>query len=631
MMASLHQMQDEGALVRRMHKARTRQWTIAFTSVLLTALGGIFLSPSEIGAFAYYSIIALMLLNATIALRQGALVIFPIETLLRKIRRIERDVDNGRLDLAHLSVQSDDAFACLTAGIDNLVTKLAERARSTSERALLSAAMIQATPFTIFTVAKNGQVYTILRDMYGLVQPLNLNVGMSPSAETWGKDNADRFLREVANSFDSNDFRWFDLDIGAHHLRGCVKRINDLTALVELGDLSAIDRAVTATAGITSESDFTHRQNMLKRFAASVAHDGKNVFAVLKNLVELNNNSSDPAVREQTRIAEDAIRRGTDLMSELTTFAGETRLHLVCTPAVEGLGAILDNLTIKALLPENVEVIKNISDKKMPEIDLDADQAWKVGFNLIKNAVEAMNGHAGRIWVKVEPCLMTEDVARSFRHSGTLPNGKGVLVTVTDDGPGIPAEMLDHVFDPYYSSKGKGRGIGLATVMTIIDAHSGGLGVKSSHGYGTTFYIYLPASRNTAEEIRLINEVAPNGEILLVDDDPTILHTTSLVLRALKIAAHPAANEDDALTKLRTLRTRLKAVLVDASLQCISSAGLVRRIHDDFPKLPVIVVSGSPKEVIDERFAGVPYDRFLGKPYSVAELSSALADIAPKT
>jgi len=623
-MTTASETPNEGVLVRRMHQARVRQWAVAGISVLVTALGVAFLSPDEIGPFSYYTLVALMLLNAVIALRQGACVIFPIEKLLRRIRQIERAVDEGRLDVGHFSISSNDAFACLAAGIDNLVTQLSEKARVSTERMLANAAKLQATPFTILTVSNAGKVYAVIKDQFGLVPLLGIKVGEGPTAERWGGQNAAKYLREVANSFKEDDFRWFDLDVGTHHLRGCARRINELTALVEIGDLPAIDKTVAEMTGVTGENDFTHRQNSLKRFAAAIAHDGRNVFAALSNLVETYKTSSDPQVRAQVPLAEDAIRRGTGLLSELSAFAGETRLNLVCVPAAEGLRPIVESPSIRALLPANVRLITSISDKEMPEIDLDADQAWKVGSNLVKNAVEAMKGNGGRIWANVEPCLMTEDIARSFRHSGTLRNGKGVLITVSDDGPGIATEMIGRIFDPYYSSKGEGRGIGLATVMTIVDAHSGGLSVKSSPGYGTTFYIYLPASRNTADEIRLMKEIAPNGEILLVDDDPTILHTTSLVLRALKIAAHPANNENDALTKLRSLRSRVKAVLVDANLQCVSSAGLVRRIHAEFDGLPVVVVSGSPKETIDERFSGVPYDWFLSKPYSVAELSEAL-------
>jgi len=619
-----HELPNEGLLVRRMHKARIRQWVVAVSSIAITSIGITVLSPNEIGKFAYYALVALMLLNATIALLQSAFVLFPIELLLRKIRHIEHDVDTGKLETGHLPINSNDVFACLTAGIDNLISKLSEKARAANERAVFRLAMLHATPFTFYTVSRTGKVLSIVKDAFGIISLLGIKVGKGPSKEIWGDKNANSYLQTVAKAFDSDDILWFELDIGAHRLRGSIKRLNDMTAFIALGDMPAIDDTVAQQTGSTNEASFSYQQGALKRFAASVAHDGKNVFAALNNLVELNRHSTDPNVREQVPIAEDAIRRGTLLMSELTNFAGESHFKLVCTPAVEGLRAIFESPTIKVLLPENVQMISDFSDVALPEIDLDLDQSWKAGFNLVKNAIEAMNGHIGRIWVSAKPFQMTDGLARAFRHSNSLRIGKGILITVADDGPGIPAEMVNRIFEPYFTSKGEGHGFGLATLATIVEAHSGAIMVKSSPGSGTAFDIYLPASRNSSEELKMIKEIAPNGEILLIDDDPSILHTTKLVLHALKVAAHPASTAEDAMAKLRSLRTRVKFALVDGRLRGVSTAQLVRQIHDEFPSLPVIIASGAPKEVIDREYNGIPYTCFLSKPYSVADLKTTL-------
>jgi len=620
---------DEGALVRRMHRARVRQWTIAATSVMLASFGAAFLTPIEIGSFAYYTLLGLMLLNATIAVRQCIHVIFPIETLLRSLHRAEHDIDNGELCFKHFSIHANDAFSTLTAGMDNLIAKLSEKARVANEEASLNAAMLQAVPFTICTVSSSGTVYSIIKNEYDIVSLLDLKVGTGPSKESFGESNMAKYLESISNSFKNDGYQWFDLEVDTHHLRGCVKRLNKMTSIVMFGVLPAIDQNVKDMTGTSSESDFTHRQNALKRFAASVAHDGNNIFCVLKHIQKLNQKSNDPVVREQATIAEDAIRRGMNLMTELSAFAGETQLNLKCMSAKESALAILEAPSLKALLPDNVKLMVSISDETMPEIDIDTDQMWKVASNLIKNSVEAMNGNEGRIWVNVEPCQLSEDAARSFRHSSTLCTGSGILVTVIDDGPGIPDAMFEHMFEPFVSSKDETRGIGLATVLTIIDAHCGAISVKSSPGYGTTFYIFLPASRNTPTELKLIQEIAPNGEILLVDDDPTILHTTKLVLKSLQIAAHPASTESDALAKIRVLRNRLRAVLVDANIGCSSSANLVRTINATIPSLPIILVSGAPQETIARRFSGVHYDSFLSKPYAVSELFKTLSDVAP--
>lgn len=627
MTAAANSPSDENALIRRMRRARLRQWAIAVGSVSAAAFGVAFLSPDSIGTFSYYTLSALLLLNATIALRQGMHVLFPIETLLWKIRRIEHAVDANKLDPGHFSIHSDDAFACLTAGIDALVSKLTEKLRAANERALLDDAMLQAFPFTSFTVSRAGKVYSVIRDEYDLVPLLGIEVGRGPTRDAWGEANAARFLHEVRKSFDGDAFRWFDLEVGAHHLRCSAKRLNDMTALVVLGDLPSIDKIVENMNGASSESDFSHRQNALKRFAASLAHDGRNVFAALGNLVEANKSSTDPAVREQVPLAEDSIRRGTKLMTELMQYAGETRYRLRTVPAAEACRELCSSPTLLATVPNNVTLLTDVSDKPMPQIDIDSDQLWKVLFNFVKNAVEAFGRSDGRIWLTAAPFEMTNEQSRTFRASCRPAVGSGVLLTVSDDGPGINPALLSRIFDPYVSSKGNGRGLGLATAFSVIDAHNGAVRVNSTERLGTSFEIFLPASRHSEEELQAIHEIAPNGEILLVDDDPVILRTTRLVLQSLKIAAHPASNEADALRKLRTLGTRLRAVLADADLGGTTSANLIRRIRETNPDLPVILTSGGDEDAVRGSFDGVPYDRFVAKPYTVEELASALGKV----
>jgi len=623
-------------ILSRVRSGRIRQLAISGVSVFAAALCVIFFSPAEFSAFGYYSIVALLVVNAVLALFQYQQVIRPVESMLVHLADISvRLGAEDQRPFERLPSAKNPAFDCLASGVDGLVESLLERIEELRKVASGHEAMLMSVPIAILVVTREGTVAKIL-NANGLDKALDgLRLGEKPRPEFWGEANATTLMGNLRKAFANNDAVAFDLAVESAGGREretyqvTFRRLNDMSAMMTVLRAAVLSSAPERKAE-SAPATATQKRAALRRMAASIAHDGKNVFAALSNLVSINRESTDPGVRNQIPIAEDAIRRGTVLMTELTTLAGEMHFDLKCRPAADFSTLILETPALKALLPRNVEFLTSVSTKPMPEIDLDADQMWKVASNLVKNAVEAMGGNNGRIWVKVEPCTLTEETARSFRHTGVLRKGAGILVTFTDDGPGIAEDMLDRIFDPYVSIKGNGRGIGLATVMTIVDAHGGGLGVKSSPGYGTTFYLYLPASRNTAEELKLIHEIAPNGEILLIDDDPTILHTTSLVLRSLKIAAHPASNEEDAIAKLRSLRGRTKAVLVDGNIGCVSSAGLVQRIHGEFPGLPVIIVSGSPKETIDDRFAGVPYDRFLSKPYSVAELSAALNDVTPQ-
>jgi len=629
--------------LRRMQRGRIRQLSISAVSLILAGLCVAIFSAAELGGFSYYTIIILLVINSVLALLQFQQVIRPIEALLEHIASINARIDaNDYRPPEQLSTGEGDAFGCVAASIDTMVEKLTTRINSLNDASATQDDMLMSMPYAIFILTREGTVAKLL-NANGLGNTLRgFRIGEKPREDFWGRDNIQAMQTALNRANASSETIWCDMMVkrldgrGEEIFRTTFRRLNGMSVMMTL--LNATDRkdigapaeaAKPAQPEAKPSEDAAQTRAMLKRMAASIAHDGKNILAALNNLVIINRESTDPNVREQIPLAEDTIRKGTMLMQELATYAGEMRLNLQCQAPAGAFSKLLTESAIKAILPSTVRFQSVISEKPMPEIDLDSDQMWKVIFNLVKNAIEAMNGVEGRITVKVEPYQMSDEAARDFHHAGILRKGPGVLVSVVDDGPGISEEMIGRIFEPYFSDKGEGRGIGLATAMTIIDAHGAAISVKSSKGSGTTFSIYLPASRNTAEELKAIREIAPNGELLLVDDDPTILHTTSLVLRALKIAAHPASSEEDALAKLRSLRGRIRLALIDGNIGCVCSSSLVRHIHNEFPQLPVIIVSGSPKETIDSRFSGVPYSKFLAKPYSVTDLSAAIDEVAP--
>jgi len=624
--------------MRRMRSGRYRQLIISTCSICAAGLFISCFSPVQVGGFAYYTIVFLLVINSVLALLQFQQVIRPIEELLIHLCDIAGRVQAN--DLKHverISTSGNDAFGCLAAGMDGVIESLIGSINTAQETANSLEEMLTALPVSLLVLTTDGKVAKIF-NANGMGEAFRgFRVGEAPLEAYWGAENGKLLDQAIQSSRSKTEATWCDLTVsklegfGNLRFRVAVNRLNGLSALMTVVNMS--DSKFTLQAERQSEQQANadnHHRAAMRHMAASIAHDGKNIFAALGNLIAANRTSSDANVREQVSVAEDTIHRGNELMRELAAFAGETHLKLACVPAADASRAVIETPAIQALIPENIRLVSHISDRKMPEVDIDTEQAWRVASNLIKNAVEAMKDAGGTIQTNVEPFTMTEEEALGFRHNGSLRMGEGVLITFADDGPGIPDSQLERLFEPYYSSKGEGRGIGLATVMTIVDAHSGAIRVRSSAGSGTTFCIFLPASRNSPEEIARMKEIAPNGEVLLVDDDQTILHTTGLVLRSLKMACHPAANGNDALARLRSLRSRIRAVLLDANIGGSCSAGLVRKIRDEFPKTPVIIVSGSPRETIESQFADVAYDRFLSKPYSITELSQALDEVAPR-
>jgi CheY-like chemotaxis protein len=260
-----------------------------------------------------------------------------------------------------------------------------------------------------------------------------------------------------------------------------------------------------------------------------------------------------------------------------------------------------------------------------------------VFLNLVKNANEAMEG-AGEITISVRAFTMTEDLVEDFVSSKPIAPGKGIVFEFADTGPGIKPEFLKRMFDPYVSTKASGRGFGLATVASIVDAHHGGIHVSSTLGMGTTFGIFLPASKTVlatesqrlkvTQTTRMRRPTLPAAggtkEILVVDDDATLLKTTSILLKVLKYSVFTATGHRDALDIFRSHAPNLACVLMDANLGETDAVRLLGSFRTIAPNVPVVVSSGYPLEKIQAQFAVQPFNTFLAKPYTLAELQEAL-------
>ena len=212
----------------------------------------------------------------------------------------------------------------------------------------------------------------------------------------------------------------------------------------------------------------------------------------------------------------------------------------------------------------------------LPAVDADPNQIWKVFFNLIKNAAEAIGDRVGGVSVSTRRYTITEDDAELFSSASPLKTGeKGVLFQFSDTGPGIPKDLLRRIFDPYVTTKTQGHGLGLATVLAVISAHNGGVYVTSEIGEGTTFRIFLPESKIVGEVTRRLQALGRTGDVLLVDDDPAILRTTSILLKTLKVTAHVASNRSQALAAFRNNVQSLTCVILDANIAGVDSVQLV--------------------------------------------------------
>jgi two-component system cell cycle sensor histidine kinase/response regulator CckA len=373
---------------------------------------------------------------------------------------------------------------------------------------------------------------------------------------------------------------------------------------------------VTERLRLTERLQEAQRLEAIGRLAGAVAHDFNNVLAGILGAASLladdaSLSPEDHALAQEISLA---AERGGALTQQLLTFSRRQRTELRTFDWSTQVRDVLR--VVRRLLGSLVRVEAEI----LPgcHVHADASMLDQIVINLAVNARDAMpNGGTLHLWLGPEPPGADEDT----------PSGSGfVLLRVSDEGAGIPPEILPHIFEPFYTtkSKGQGTGLGLATVYGIVTQHGGTVEVQSRSGQGSEFAVRLP--RVARVEVVRGLEVAPvTGApdcVLLVEDDSVVRNVTARLLARRGTRVIPAASASEALERFATEGDAVSIVLSDIALGGgMTGAELAVELLRRRPGLPIVLMSG-----YDESLGAIPAGcRFLQKPFREGELLQALA------
>jgi len=249
--------------------------------------------------------------------------------------------------------------------------------------------------------------------------------------------------------------------------------------------------------------------------------------------------------------------------------------------------------------------------------------------NLVINASEAMGDHEGVVTVRTGSTCLTEADLSKLRHAPDAAPGPHVWLEVADTGCGLDADTLAKIFDPFFSTKFTGRGLGLATVLGVVRAHRGALGVESAPGRGTTIRVYLPSAelpaRAEPQPAPAAAEAAPEGRtVLLVDDEADVRAVTAHMLERIGCQVLEAGDGREGIEVFRTNARLIDAVILDLTLPRMGGEGALREIRSIRPDARVILMSGYDDEQTMRRLVEAGSSGFLRKPFSVADLRSMM-------
>jgi len=389
----------------------------------------------------------------------------------------------------------------------------------------------------------------------------------------------------------------------------------------------AVKRDVTQELKAEAQVRQMQRTESIGTLASGIAHDLNNALApILLALEILADRATDNTDRELLETMRQSAQHGADLVKQVLSYSRGVKGERVALSLIT-LWKAMGNI-IRDTFPKNI-ILNMVSAPDLWKVDGDATQLNQVFTNLCVNARDAMP-EGGMMEISMQNIVL-DDVYAGMNPASK--EGAYVIVQVKDTGVGIPKEIQERIFDPFFTTKeaGKGTGMGLATVMSIVKSHGGFVTHSSEEGKGSTFKVYLPAStsRQKSQETAVGQTELPraHGEtILLVDDEERVREVAKMVLARAGYRVMTAANGAEALALYAQHREKIALVLTDMAMPVMDGNATISALRAMNPGVKIIASSG----LIDDHSmtsAGKPGAvHFIPKPYTAETMLKVLAE-----
>jgi signal transduction histidine kinase/CheY-like chemotaxis protein/GAF domain-containing protein len=415
----------------------------------------------------------------------------------------------------------------------------------------------------------------------------------------------------------------------------CSEKYNPRIGLVEVRAFPILDdsgqvvmvaeyiRNITEQRRLEDELRKAHKLESLGVLAGGIAHDFNNLLTGILGNISLARKTTDPHSEVVKRLdeAEKAVARSQDLTQQLMTFSkggNPVKKTASIEQIVRGSAAFV-------LRGSNVRCEFNIAEDVWP-VEVDEGQMNQVINNLIINADQAME-NGGIIKVAIE----NQTVAPLNEMS--LKEGCYIKISIDDHGSGIPAEHIHRIFDPYFTTKEHGSGLGLATVYSIVKNHDGFVGVESKEDGGASFFVYLPSSEHGPGEVveNKPDTISGTGRILVMDDEELIRDVATDILDYLGYGAVTCRDGREAIDLYRDAMATgepFSAVLMDLTIPGgMGGRETIQRLLEIDRHAVGVVSSGYCTDPILSNYRDYGFSGIVEKPYSMDKLGKVLHEL----
>ncbi len=388
-------------------------------------------------------------------------------------------------------------------------------------------------------------------------------------------------------------------------------------------DLTASKRSAEEKAELEARLRQAQKMEALGTLAGGIAHDFNNILSAVIGYAELGCLDLDDTThglhRKLTAIL-DAGQRAKELVAQILTFSRmqeQIFTPLSVAPIVKEALSLL-----KASLPSHIRLEHRIETHR--KVLADSTQIHQIIMNLCTNAYHAMEEEGGRLSIS-----LTDIVHDGQTIAVDLPPGEYLNLSVEDTGSGIPAEVLESIFDPYFSTKDKGTGLGLAVVHGIVKSHGGAITVKSVAGEGAAFRVLLPT---TEEENTVVDQEAEGRlsggteRILIVDDESELVEICSQMLRRLGYGVTGAVGSLNALEVFKQSPDQFDLVITDMNMPAMTGEHLAQAIIAIRADIPIILCTGYTDRLDQKGARRMGIRKFLMKPLDMNTLAEAVRE-----
>jgi len=361
--------------------------------------------------------------------------------------------------------------------------------------------------------------------------------------------------------------------------------------------------------------------------AGGIAHDFNNILSVILGYTDLAIDDAPQNSKYGSDLTKvlDAANRAKDLVEQILAFSRQTKIEPVPVHLPSIVSAILKML--RSSIPSTIEIRDRI-DTSCGIVLSDPTQVHQIIMNLCTNANHAMEESGGVLEIELKNISLTNN---DSRPSIRLPPGDYVELTIADTGCGIGPDVLDKIFDPYFTTKdiGKGTGLGLSIVQGIVADYQGTVTVESQLGRGTSFHVFFPVINREALPLDRSSGTFPPGDerVLFIDDEAILTEMGQEMLERLGYRVTIRNSSLDALTTFQNDPHAFDLVITDQTMPGMTGSDLARRLLQIRPDIPIILCTGY-SNLIDETTAkSMGIKAFAMKPLTMSSIAELIRQV----